>query len=132
MSGPNESHDAKTWWSLQEVCERTGLEPHVLRFWETEFPQLRPRKGSNGTRQYRERELALVDRIRALLLEEKLTLQAARKRLSEDRGRVEPAGQLGLLLPEPEPEPAAEFDKENLVRELREVLDVLRFGRRSW
>jgi len=132
MTAPSEGSEAKVWWSLQEVCDKTGLEPHVLRYWETEFPQLRPRKGSNGTRQYRERELGLVERIRALLLDEKLTLQAARKRLAEDRGRVEPAGQLGLLLPEPEPGTQQEFDKEAVVRELREVLDVLRFGRRSW
>jgi len=132
MSGTTESPDPKVWWSLQEVCEKTGLEPHVLRFWETEFPQLRPRKGSNGTRQYREKELSLVERIRALLLDEKLTLQAARKRLVEDRGRVDPIGQLGLLLPEPETAPVQDLDKDAIVRDLREVLDLLRFGRRSW
>lgn len=132
MQAPDEGTEAKVWWSLQEVCESTGLEPHVLRYWETEFPQLRPRKGSNGSRQYRDKDIALVERIRALLLDEKLTLQAARRRLVEDRVRVEPDGQLGLMLPEPPREEKPELDRDGVVRELREVLDVLRFGRRSW
>ena len=132
MEVQGEGTEAKTWWSLQEVCESTGLEPHVLRYWETEFPQLRPRKGSNGSRQYRDRDLALVERIRVLLLEEKLTLQSARKRLVEDRGRTEPVGQLGLALPEPGTSERPELDRERVVQELREVLDILRFGRRSW
>ncbi|MCB9497676.1 MAG: MerR family transcriptional regulator [Fibrobacteria bacterium] len=132
MSGSSESPEGKVWWSLQEVCERTGLEAHVLRYWEAEFPQLRPRKGSNGTRQYREKELALVDRIRTLLLEEKLTIQAARRRMAEERDRGESAGQLGLLLPEAPPSEPSDFDRQRVVRELREVLDVLRFGRKSW
>jgi len=127
-----ENTEAKVWWSLQEVCASTGLESHVLRYWETEFPQLRPRKGSNGSRQYREKDLGLIERLRVLLLEEKLTLQAARKRLVEDRGRVEPEGQLGLLLPEPARSDEPELDREGMARELREVLDILRFGRRSW
>lgn len=130
---PGDATETKTWWSLQEVCASTGLEPHVLRYWETEFPQLRPRKGSNGTRQYRDKDLALVERIRVLLLEEKLTLQAARKRLVEDRNRIlEPEGQLGLMLPEPEKADERDLDREEMARELREVLDILRFGRRSW
>lgn len=132
MQAAGDSAETKVWWTLQEVCESTGLEPHVLRYWETEFPQLRPRKGSNGSRQYRDRDLALVERIRILLLEEKLTLQAARKRLVEDRGRTEPVGQLGLALPEPESTGKPELDRDGVVQELREVLDILRFGRRSW
>jgi DNA-binding transcriptional MerR regulator len=124
--------EEKVWWSLQEVCEKTGLEPHVLRYWEAEFPQLRPRKGSNGTRQYRDKELALVERIRVLMLDEKLTLQAARRRLAEDRTRIDPVGQLGLLLPEPDPVAGQDMDREQVIRDLREVLDILRFGRKSW
>lgn len=133
MQAAGDGAEVKSLWSLQEVCDSTGLEPHVLRYWETEFPQLRPRKGSNGARQYRDKDIALVERIRELLLDEKLTLQAARKRLVEDRGRsLESAGQLGFLLPEPEKAERPELDRDGVVRELREVLDILRFGRRSW
>lgn len=126
----------KAWWTLQEVCELTGLEAHVLRYWESEFGQLRPRKVRGGNRQYREREVQLVQRIQELLYQEHLTIQAARKKLAEEARRQDNPGQLGLLLPDPEavdPElDATSMDREEIVESLREVLDLLKFGRRSW
>ncbi len=126
----------KAWWTLQEVCELTGLEAHVLRYWESEFGQLRPRKVRGGNRQYREREVQLVQRIQELLYQEHLTIQAARKKLAEEIKRQENPGQLGLLLLDPEsPDSDQEsqpLDREEIVESLREVLDLLRFGRRSW
>lgn len=126
----------KAWWTLQEVCELTGLEAHVLRYWESEFGQLRPRKVRGGNRQYREREVQLIQRIQELLYREHLTIQSARKKLAEETKRQDNPGQLGMLLPDPEPaDPEAgslELDREDLVESLREVLDLLRFGRRSW
>lgn len=126
----------KAWWTLQEVCELTGLEAHVLRYWESEFGQLRPRKVRGGNRQYREREVQLVQRIQELLYQEHLTIQAARKKLAEETKRQENPGQLGLLLLDPEsPDSDQEsqaLDREEIVQSLREVLDLLRFGRRSW
>lgn len=124
----------KSWWSLQEVCELVGLEPHVLRYWESEFSQLRPRRIRGGDRQYREREVQLVRRIRELLYDEHLTIQAARRKMSEESRRTDNPGQLGMLLPEPEaPQDGDEsLDRETVLEGLREVLDLLRFGRRSW
>lgn len=126
----------KAWWTLQEVCELTGLEAHVLRYWESEFAQLRPRKVRGGNRQYREREVQLIQRIQELLYQEHLTIQAARKKLAEETKRLENPGQLGLLLPDPEvtdsDDDAIPMDREEIVESLREVLDLLRFGRRSW
>ena len=126
----------KAWWSLQEVCELVGLEPHVLRYWESEFSQLRPRRVRGGERQYREREVQLVRRIRELLYEEHMTVQAARRKLSEDSRRSDNPGQLGMVLPEPEAvEPGTEpagMDRDEILDGLRDVLDLLRFGRRSW
>lgn len=126
----------KAWWTLQEVCELTGLEAHVLRYWESEFGQLRPRKVRGGNRQYREREVQLIQRIQELLYQEHLTIQAARKKLAEETKRQENPGQLGLLLLDPEsPDSDQEsqvLDREEVVESLREVLDLLRFGRRSW
>ncbi len=126
----------KAWWTLQEVCELTGLEAHVLRYWESEFGQLRPRKVRGGNRQYREREVQLVQRIQELLYQEHLTIQAARKKLAEETKRQENPGQLGLLLLDPEaPDSDQEsqaLDREEIVESLREVLVLLRFGRRSW
>ena len=124
----------KSWWSLQEVCELVGLEPHVLRYWESEFSQLRPRRIRGGDRQYREREVQLVRRIRELLYDEHLTIQAARRKMSEESRRSDNPGQLGMLLPEPDAVPETDdgLDRETVLDGLREVLDLLRFGRRSW
>lgn len=126
----------KAWWTLQEVCELTGLEAHVLRYWESEFGQLRPRKVRGGNRQYREREVQLVQRIQELLYQEHLTIQAARKKLAEETKRQDNPGQLGLLLLDPDPpesdDGSGPMDREEIVESLREVLDLLRFGRRSW
>ena len=126
----------KAWWTLQEVCELTGLEAHVLRYWESEFGQLRPRKVRGGNRQYREREVQLIQRIQELLYQEHLTIQAARKKLAEETKRQDNPGQLGLLLPDPEmADPDGEsvgLEREEIVESLREVLDLLRYGRRSW
>lgn len=126
----------KAWWTLQEVCELTGLEAHVLRYWESEFGQLRPRKVRGGNRQYREREVQLVQRIQELLYQEHLTIQAARKKLAEETKRQENPGQLGLAMLDPEASDSDQesqvLDREEIVESLREVLDLLRFGRRSW
>jgi len=71
----------KLYYSIGEVAERTGLEAHVLRYWETEFPQLAPKKNRAGNRVYTDADLELVERIRHLLREERYTLEGARKAL---------------------------------------------------
>ncbi|MBK9579878.1 MAG: MerR family transcriptional regulator [Fibrobacterota bacterium] len=134
--GPSVSEESKSSWTTQEICQAVGLEAHVLRYWESEFTQLRPRKGRSGERLYREREVHLVRRIRELLYEEHLTIQAARRKLAEEARRTENPGQLGMLLTDPEPSDEADgpedFDRQAVVEGLREVLDLLRYGRRSW
>lgn len=123
-------------WSTQEICQLVGLEAHVLRYWESEFTQLRPRRGRAGERVYRQRELDLVRRIRELLYDEHLTIQAARRKLSEESRRTDHPGQIGMFLSDPEPvDPEAgseAMDRKAVVEGLKEVLDLLRYGRRSW
>ena len=75
----NES--AKVYYSISEVCEQTGLEPHVLRYWESEFSQLRPKKNRAGNRAYREKDIRVIHDIKRLLYEEKFTIPGARKKL---------------------------------------------------
>jgi DNA-binding transcriptional MerR regulator len=75
--------EGKLYYSISEVCRMTGLEPHVLRYWETEFAQMRPRKNRAGNRAYRPREIQYIHYIRHLLHEEKYTLQGAKKKLGE-------------------------------------------------
>jgi DNA-binding transcriptional MerR regulator len=67
---------------IREVSEQEGIKPHVLRYWETEFPQLRPEKGSTGQRIYREKDLQLIRRIKRLLYDEKYTIAGAKRRLA--------------------------------------------------
>ena len=72
----------KTYYSIREVCERTSLEPHVLRYWESEFSLLRPKKNRAGNRAYREKDIEIVLNIKRLLYEEQYTIPGAKKKLS--------------------------------------------------
>ena len=72
----------KLYYSIGEVCALTDLEPHVLRYWESEFDGLQPRKNRAGRRIYTEDDLAMVRRIQHLLREEKYTLEGARQVLA--------------------------------------------------
>jgi DNA-binding transcriptional MerR regulator len=80
----------KAYYSIREVCAQTGLEPHVLRYWENEFPQLKPKKNRAGNRAYRDKDIETVKLIKQLLYEEKFTISGAKKRLSEERSQKEP------------------------------------------
>ena len=75
----------KTYYSIREVCEITGLEPHVLRYWESEFTLLRPKKNRAGNRAFREKDIEIVKIIQRLVHVEKYTIQGARKKLVEIR-----------------------------------------------
>ena len=71
----------KLYYRIGEVEEMTGVPAYVLRYWESEFKLLRPKKNPAGQRVYRQRDLELVRRIKTLLYDERLTLEGAKKRL---------------------------------------------------
>ena len=73
----------KLYYGISEVCTMTGLEKHILRYWESEFPQLRPRKNRAGNRVYRARDIDLIRRIQHLLHTERFTLEGARLKLKD-------------------------------------------------
>lgn len=75
----------KTYYSIKDVCHLTGLEPHVLRYWESEFPQLHPKKNRAGFRAYRTKDIDLILAIKNLLYVEQYTIQGAKKKLTEMR-----------------------------------------------
>ncbi|MCL2688729.1 MAG: MerR family transcriptional regulator [Chitinispirillia bacterium] len=75
----------KMYYSISEVCSATSLEPHVLRYWESEFPTLRPKKNRGGKRAYQDKDIEVICQIKRLLYEEKYTISGARQKLSEDR-----------------------------------------------
>jgi len=74
----------KLYYSISEVSAITGVEPHVLRYWESEFRELNPRKHRGGKRLYREADIRTVLHIKKLLYAERFTLEGARKKLRED------------------------------------------------
>jgi DNA-binding transcriptional MerR regulator len=75
----------KLYYKIGEVCEIVGVESHVLRFWETEFPALSPPKSKSGQRTYRPKDIELLLRIRKLLYEEGFTIAGARRRLVAEK-----------------------------------------------
>lgn len=97
--------EGKLYYSISEVCSMTGLEQHVLRYWESEFPQLRPKKNRAGNRAYRAKEIKIIRYIKYLLYEEMYTIPGAKKKMA-DADMSDLDGQLTLLRVPPNP-PAA-------------------------
>lgn len=75
----------KEYYSIGEVCEITGLKPHVLRYWETQFKTLMPVKNRAGNRAYRKRDIEMIQLVKTLLYERKYTIDGARQKLAELR-----------------------------------------------
>lgn len=100
----------KLYYRIGEVSDIVGVQPHVLRYWETEFRSIRPQKSSKGQRVYSRRDVEKLLRVKDLLKNQGFTIAGARKRLSE------PA-------PEPAPEPV---EAESGAKNMRRVLLGLR------
>ena len=75
----------KLFFKIGEVCELLGVEPYVLRFWETEFPNLAPQKSKAGHRVYRRKDVEKIMKVKELLYERGFTIAGARKQLSVER-----------------------------------------------
>src|SRR5580765_8238919 len=71
----------KIYFKIGEVCELVGVQAHVLRYWETEFPMLSPQKNRSGQRSYRRRDVEVALRIKELLYDEMFTIAGAKKKL---------------------------------------------------
>src|SRR6201994_3065370 len=81
--GPLPPIPAKRYFTIGEVSELCGVKPHVLRYWEQEFSQLKPMKRRGNRRYYQHHEVLLIRRIRELLYEQGFTISGARNRLLE-------------------------------------------------
>ena len=92
----------KLFYRIGEACKQLDIQPYVLRYWETEFPVLSPRKSKAGQRVYSEEELQLIQRIKQLLYEEGYTIAGAKKKLEGELA----AGSLGEPEEEEPEEPA--------------------------
>jgi len=102
----------KRYFTIGEVSELCGVKPHVLRYWEQEFPQLKPVKRRGNRRYYQRQDVLVIRQIRSLLYEEGFTIGGARNRLQGDDARedVSQAQQIG----------------RQIRLELEEVLKILR------
>lgn len=87
----------KLYYSISEVSTITGLEQYVLRYWESEFPQLKPAKNRAGNRIYTNKDIKLILYIKKLLRDERYTIEGAKKVLEEYVPEAESVEQLELL-----------------------------------
>jgi DNA-binding transcriptional MerR regulator len=85
-------------YSIEEVSDLAGLKAHVLRYWETEFPHLKPERTKAKQRRYSQKDLDLILHIKKLVYERGFTLQGARKQLDDDLKEARLSGQLALAL----------------------------------
>ncbi len=102
--------DDKRYFRIGEASRIIGVEPYVLRYWESEFPQVRPQRADSKQRTYQKKDLEMILEIRRLLYEEKMTIEGARRRLRQEK--------------------AGDAVKENpfleeIKNELREVMEIL-------
>ena len=110
----------KLYYSISEVAEMTGLKQYVLRYWETEFLELKPSKNRAGNRIYKEKDILLINQIKDLLYNKKYTIEGARNYLRglEDSEKKVSTGNA-----------SAPDEKKQLIEsiqsELQEILDVL-------
>ena len=87
MNQRSDDEPKKLYYRIREVSRMTGVKAHVLRYWESEFPALKPEKGPNDQRRYRVGDIELIQRIKKLLYEDKFTIAGARRQLrSEGNG----------------------------------------------
>ena len=99
----------KIYFKIGEVCELVGVQAHVLRYWETEFPMLSPQKNRSGQRSYRRRDVEIALRIKELLYDDMYTIAGAKKRL---QGEVREAPKLKVVTNDHIERRAAKADAE--------------------
>ncbi|HEX4310947.1 MAG TPA: MerR family transcriptional regulator [Acidobacteriaceae bacterium] len=116
----------KLYFRIGEVARLCGVETYVLRFWETEFPQMRPNKSGTGQRLYRKRDVEMAMRVRRLLHEEGYTIAGARQVLAQEARELRSSNSPQLPLIEGGASTARVKAKLQKVRtELRDLLGIL-------
>jgi DNA-binding transcriptional MerR regulator len=122
---------AKRYFTIGEVSELCGVKPHVLRYWEQEFTQLKPVKRRGNRRYYQHHEVLLIRRIRELLYEQGFTISGARNRLDGPEFKAETAqlngsNQVAVDADQIEEDTSTSFNFESVKIELKEILTLLR------
>jgi DNA-binding transcriptional MerR regulator len=111
---------AKRYFTIGEVSELCGVKPHVLRYWEQEFTQLKPVKRRGNRRYYQHHEVLLIRRIRDLLYEQGFTISGARNRLDEGAAG---SGRAPAVRAEP-----GKLDLAAIKNEIKNIIETLRSG----
>jgi DNA-binding transcriptional MerR regulator len=112
---PTQEPESKLYRSISEVSEMLDVKPHVLRYWETQFSMLRPKKNRAGNRMYRPEEVRMLLRIKDLLYDRKYTIAGARRTLLDDRKLEEPQVEIAF----------SEADRKLVLLEVKEELRTL-------
>jgi DNA-binding transcriptional MerR regulator len=152
MSQPATSIPQKLFFKIGEVCELAGVQAHVLRYWETEFPMLAPQKNRAGQRTYRRKDVEMALRIKELLYDEQYTIAGAKKKLATEiraPGRdvglapakapvrsLQPPPSLASRFTSPAPPPASQgqltdeqrASLKDIAGQLRQILELLDQG----
>ena len=121
MPGPNRDKQlpaipGKRYFTIGEVSQLCALKPHVLRYWEQEFPQLNPVKRRGNRRYYRQEDVLTIRQIRALLYDEGYTIDGARQRMSGEKPGSAPPAPIAALIAE-------------TIADLEQLLELLKPGR---
>ncbi len=114
----------KLYFRIGEVAKLCAVPAYVLRFWESEFPQLKPNKGGTGQRLYRRRDVEMALRVKTLLYDEGFTIPGARQMLKTERGPKEPQLSLAMVANETLP-PVDAKGLRHVQTEMRELLHLL-------
>jgi DNA-binding transcriptional MerR regulator len=89
--------DDKRYFRIGEVSRIIGVEPYVLRYWESEFPQIRPSRADSNQRTYQKKDLEIIFEIKKLLYEEKITIEGAKMKLKQKMTKSAPSNKEILL-----------------------------------
>jgi len=116
---------AKRYFTIGEVSELCGVKPHVLRYWEQEFTQLKPVKRRGNRRYYQHHEVLLIRKIRELLYEQGFTISGARNRLDGADGKQTPSAKVALVSASGS-QAVANYDLASFKSEIQEVIHLLR------
>jgi DNA-binding transcriptional MerR regulator len=105
----------KLYYSISEVSDLLGVKAHVLRYWETQFKVLRPKKARGGARRYKKRDIEILFDIKQLLYDQRFTIAGARRKILDDRQNGKDQIEL----------PFTKLDREESIRALRKDMEGL-------